>query len=497
MVHDIMDRMTSELIGRDAELEHLSSTLGISASGSAAPDQHASVLLAGDAGVGKTRLLTELRDRVVDSGWQVLAGHCLDFADSALPYLPFSEITGRIARELPDLFDDVATRHPALLRLLPGQRMLSQATDPESIPADQAALLDGVHALAEAAGARQPLLLVVEDLHWADQSTRDLISFLFGRGFEAPVALIGSYRSDDLHRRHPLRRQVAVWARMTGVERVQLEPLDAADVRRLVERLHPDPLPEERVRDIVDPRRGQRVLRRGARRRLVGPHRRHPRGPRRRAAGPARAARRRGATSYARPPSPAAASPTPRSARVVDLPPADLDRAVRDAVEGHVLVPSRDDFYEFRHALLAEAVYDDLLPGERTSLHAAYAGRCTTAARTGTAPPSWPGTPAWPRTTPPRSPPASARATTPVASAAPRRPRSTTSRRSTSGTTRGCPDDTDLDLPRLVGPGRRRPDHGRPPGPGARWSPASSSTTCRRTPTTRSAASSSACSPGR
>ena len=58
---------------------------------------------------------------------------------------------------------------------------------------------------------------------------------------------------------------------------------------------------------------------------------------------------------------------------VVDLQPADLDRAVRDAVEGHVLVPSRDDFYEFRHALLAEAVYDDLLPGERTSLHAAYA----------------------------------------------------------------------------------------------------------------------------
>jgi hypothetical protein len=69
--------------------------------------------------VGKTRLLTELRDRAVLNGWQVVAGHCLDFADSALPYLPFSEITGRISRELPDLFDDVATRQPALLRLLP------------------------------------------------------------------------------------------------------------------------------------------------------------------------------------------------------------------------------------------------------------------------------------------------------------------------------------------------------------------------------------------
>src|SRR3954452_8172257 len=149
VVHDIMDRMTSTLVGRDAELEHLCSTLGISASDGSSTERSA-VLLAGDAGVGKTRLLTELRDRAVDDGWQVLAGHCLAFADSALPSLPFSEITGRISRELPDVFDDVAERHPALLRLLPGQRMLSQATDPESVPADQAALFDGVHALAEA-----------------------------------------------------------------------------------------------------------------------------------------------------------------------------------------------------------------------------------------------------------------------------------------------------------------------------------------------------------
>ena len=385
VVLDKMDHMTSELVGRDAELEQLCSTLGISVQEPGPSSGHSAVLLAGDAGVGKTRLLTELRDRSVAEGWLVQAGHCLDFADSALPYLPFSEITGRIARELPDLFDEVAERHPALLRLLPGQRMLSQATDPESIPADQAALFDAVHALAEAVGAHQCLLVVVEDLHWADQSTRDLMSFLFGRGFDAQVALVASYRSDDLHRRHPLRRQVAAWARMSGVERIQVEPLGHADVRRLVQQLHPDPLPEPQVRDIVGRAEGNAFFVEE----LVGATRsRTGRVPDDLAElllvrlesldDPAVTVVRAAAVAGRR------VSHAALSA-VVGLEPAELDRAVRDAVEGHVLVPSGDDYYRFRHALLAEAVYDDLLPGERTRLHAAYAKALQEGRATGTA----------------------------------------------------------------------------------------------------------------
>src|SRR6478735_2175647 len=351
VVHDIMDPVTSALVGRDAELEHLCSTLGISASDVSLP--RSAVLLAGDAGVGKTRLLTELRDRSVSEGWQVLAGHCLDFADSALPYLPISEITGRISRELPDTFDEVALRHPALLRLLPGQRMLSQATDPESVPADQGALFDGVHALAEAVGREGPLLLVVEDLHWADQSTRDLMSFLFSRGFDGPVALVASYRSDDLHRRHPLRRQVAEWARMAGVERIQVEPLPPADVRRLVDQLSTVPFPEERVRDIVTRAEGNAFFVEE----LVGASSARGGGipedladvllVRLEGLDEASVAVVRASAVAGRRVSHAALS------TVVDLPPSDLDRAVRDAVEGHVLVPSREDYYLVRHARLA------------------------------------------------------------------------------------------------------------------------------------------------
>ena len=97
------------------------------------------------------------------------------------------------------------------------------------------------------------------------------MSFLFSRGFEAPVALVASYRSDDLHRRHPLRRQVADWARMAGVERIQLEPL--APRRRTPPR-RPAP-PRSAARGACprhrDAGRGQRVLRRGAGRRHAGP----------------------------------------------------------------------------------------------------------------------------------------------------------------------------------------------------------------------------------
>ena len=104
--HGIMDGMavhatSRNLIGRDAELTEIASSLGVRSSADAtdASDGHVGrmhVLLSGDAGVGKTRLLMELRDCALAEGWRVVAGHCLDFGDSALAYLPFSEVLGRL-----------------------------------------------------------------------------------------------------------------------------------------------------------------------------------------------------------------------------------------------------------------------------------------------------------------------------------------------------------------------------------------------------------------
>ena len=226
------------LIGRDAELTEIASLLGVSsspASDGASATEPAHVVLSGDAGVGKTRLLVELRDLAVEEGWRVVAGHCLDFGDSALPYLPFSEVLGRLQVELPEVVQRVAESHPTLARLQPGRRVMvaSEGAPPsgrvEGEMLDRADLFTAVHSLLEEAAAVSPVLLVIEDCHWADQSTRDLLSFLFSRPFEGPaaarVAIVASYRADDLHRRHPLRRQVAEWSRLRGVERLQLGPL--------------------------------------------------------------------------------------------------------------------------------------------------------------------------------------------------------------------------------------------------------------------------------
>src|SRR3954449_6714650 len=102
------------LIGRQAELDELVSLLGVRTPDAAGtgPMPTRAVLLAGDAGVGKTRLLTELRDVAFTEGWQVVAGHCLDFGDSALPYLPFSEVMGRLTADFPEVIEAITGERP-------------------------------------------------------------------------------------------------------------------------------------------------------------------------------------------------------------------------------------------------------------------------------------------------------------------------------------------------------------------------------------------------
>jgi ATP/maltotriose-dependent transcriptional regulator MalT len=374
------------LIGRHDELEELVSLLGVrtpdGAGTGSAPSR--AVLLAGDAGVGKTRLLTELRDVAVGEGWHVVAGHCLDFGDSALPYLPFSEVMGRLTSELPELIESITGERPVLRALQPGRRTMQGAEQDASATVGRADLFDAVLALFDAMAKVAPVLLVIEDAHWADTSTRDLLSFLFSRPSEGRVAIVASYRSDDLHRRHPLRRATAEWGRIPGITRMQLEPLPPRAVRSLVKQLHPAPLRESAVAGIVARAEGNAFFVEE----LVG------------AAGMSRGVPddlaelllvRLDRLSETAQQVVRTASVSGRRvshallSEVAGVHDGDLDQALREAVELNVLVPTSNDFYRFRHALLAEAVYDDLLPGERVRMHAAYVEALSSGRANGTA----------------------------------------------------------------------------------------------------------------
>lgn len=372
---------SAPLIGRAADLGLLARVLGIEP----ADPRNAVVLLGGDAGVGKTRLLTELTGRAASAGWQVLVGHCLNFADSALPYLPFSELFGTLATRSPDRAQAVVSANPAIARLLPGRRLLSDGPGDPGQRIDRAELFDSVRGALSVLADEGPLLLVVEDLHWADPSTREMLGFLFARPASGPVAICASYRADDLHRRHPLRAVISEWARLPGVSRVQLSPLSKADNRSLIAALHPAELPAAEVRGIIERAEGNAFFTEE----LVAAA----------DAGtgtlPAELADLllvrldhlpEAARLVVRAAAVAGRQVSHRLlAQVVEVDDAALEHALRALVEGNVLVPARADGYAFRHALLAEAVYDDLLPGERVRLHQAYAAALATGDIAGTA----------------------------------------------------------------------------------------------------------------
>jgi DNA-binding CsgD family transcriptional regulator len=354
------------LVGRADDLDALAGTVGLAAGTPAAT----AVLLSGDAGVGKTRLLGELVVEAQQAGWRILRGNCLDLGESALPYLPFTEMFGRVAGDDPALADRLVTAVPGLERLMPLRRRLGAAEDSDRM--ERAALFatveEGLRLLADDA----PLLVVVEDVHWADRSTRDMLGFLFTRRIPG-ATVVASYRSDDLHRRHPLRATVAEWSRLPGVVRMPLSRLTDDDIRLLVRNLADGPIPDRDVRGIVERAEGnaffteELVAARGA-------------GGQALSTDLADLLLVRvdqlddGARQVVRASSVAGRRVSHELlAHVLELDPAVLNDAMRGAVDSNILVASTSGWYSFRHALLAEAVYGDLLPGERVRLHATYA----------------------------------------------------------------------------------------------------------------------------
>lgn len=259
-----------------------------------------------------------------------------------------------------------------------GRPMPNRAA-PQPVDDGRLQLFESVAGLLCEVAASAPLLLVLEDVHWADHSSRDLLRYLLARLVDEPIAVVASYRSDNLHRRHPLRPLLAELVRLPSVERVELTPLADAEVGALVRGLAgPGPgVPDSTVADVVRRAEGnafyaEELLAAGLQGEalplaltdvlLARVEQRSPAAQQvlRIAAVAGRRVRHE------------------LVAAVGGLSAGELEAALAETVHHHLLVVSDDGRYRFRHALLREAVRADLLPGERVRLHAAIAGHLTT-----------------------------------------------------------------------------------------------------------------------
>src|SRR5580698_6001492 len=209
------------LIGRAEQLTALEGAFESVRQGGAA-----TVLLGGEAGVGKSRLISEFSAAARLAGARVLTGGCLQLGTDGLPFGPFTAILRDLVHDMgaaafTAMLPGRATRE--LARLLPELGAVGSDGEPG---AARAALFEGMLGALEQLGSRSPVVLVIEDAHWADRSSRDLLTFLIGNQRAiAGLMVIVTFRSDELHRTHPLRPLLATMDRIGWVSRVDLPRL--------------------------------------------------------------------------------------------------------------------------------------------------------------------------------------------------------------------------------------------------------------------------------
>jgi DNA-binding CsgD family transcriptional regulator/tetratricopeptide (TPR) repeat protein len=372
-----MPRVSSPVfVGRVAELRRLREALDH------AGDRHATTrLVAGDAGIGKTRLVDEFLAEARAGGAVVVRGESLPLGDAGLPYAPFVAVLRGLTRSLPPAQLDRVIGHgrAELAHLLPDLGSAASATSPPessmAVSGAKARLFEVVLGTLRRLADEATLVIAIEDLHWADASTRDLLRFVVRNARDDRILLVVTYRSDELHRRHALRPLLAELSRLEGVDRLDLGGLDAeesaAQVRAILgDRATPEIAAAVHHRSGGNPFFAEELIAAGTAGLALPRSLRDTLADRVRDLAPH-------AQRLVRVAAVAGARVDHRLlAAVVELDEDELTDAVRQAVEHHLLVPTSPDEppgYAFRHALVQEAVYEELLPSERTHLHAAYA----------------------------------------------------------------------------------------------------------------------------
>jgi DNA-binding CsgD family transcriptional regulator len=358
----------SRFVGRANELGLLTAGLDAIHEGRAT-----TFVIAGEAGVGKTRLIEEFLARAEAAGAVGLVGGCLDLEEGRLPFGPFIEALRPGIRQL-----DPAARHELaalgggeLAALLPELALGEDAT-PATATVAQGRLFELVLSLLNRLASADPLAIVLEDVHWSDRSTRDLLAFLARNLRGERVQLIATYRSDELFRGHPLRSFLAELERNRRVQRIDLEPFTRDEVGEQLADILGDSVDTRLVDSVFERSQGnaflaEELVAAGARSAdhlpptlrdiLLMRSERLP----------------AGAQELLRVVAVGGRLVSDRLLAVVS-PLEDSERleALHEAASHHVLESRGFDGYAFRHELVREAIYHELLPEERSRLHAAY-----------------------------------------------------------------------------------------------------------------------------
>jgi DNA-binding CsgD family transcriptional regulator len=368
MLADVEPRVSSPvLVGRSGQLSALDTALADAGRG-----HPSTVMVGGEAGVGKSRLVREFAERSRGTGARVLTGGCLELGADSLPFAPFISVLRELVHDLgaagvAGLLPGGGTRE--LARLLPE---FGEPAGPEDAGEARARLFEQLLLVLEHLADAGPVVLVIEDMHWADRSTRDLLAFLIRNQLSLDgVLIVVTYRSDDLHRTHPLRPLLAELDRIGWVTRMDLGRLTRQGTGQLAAqiigrepggdllaavygRTEGNPLFVEAL--LGDGELGSRLPESLHDLLMIGV-RRLPEETqdvvRVASAGGDR-------TSHG------------LLTAVTGLDGAALARALRPAVAANVLLTDSDG-YVFRHALIREAVHDELLPGERGQVHSRFA----------------------------------------------------------------------------------------------------------------------------
>ncbi|MFC0430960.1 AAA family ATPase [Kutzneria buriramensis] len=345
--------MRGPMVGRAAEAEAVRSAYERTLAG-----QRAVVLVSGEAGIGKSRLLSTVVATLPDDPL-VLSGGCLELGSEGAPYLPFVAV-------LRDLIRHVGRDQVTGLLPLDGTALgdLLPALGPAPLRYGRTRLLEEMLTLVTEVARAQPVVLVVEDLHWADASSRELFAYL-ARNLTGNVLLIGSLRTGELSAGHPNRQLLAELGRRAEVTRIDLGPLTHHDVAQLLAAVDggpPDPVRSARIHQ----RSGGNPLFAEA----LSSGETAP-------AGDLRALLLERITRLPDAAREALAVLAVAGAGLTDEFLADaglveVQVAVSNLVGRDLVVVARDG-YRIRHDLIREAVYASVLPARRRRLHAQYA----------------------------------------------------------------------------------------------------------------------------